>query len=330
MKQTIGGYRYPDQDQSSVPRPASVLRKDSARFWAEYNEAARKKKLPIVELDGEGLPKNPGAAYQCLFKYEVANVLHAQPEPEPKRKSFQEHLQRLREDGQAPEEWRQEELNTGETFVKEFLRYVLAPGAEHGYGWTGRSGLNPAHRHLASLLEAQQLGRGWTTCAFCRTIFTTNFDTLLQNALQKVNLLYCLTDRPEKGLGYSDFQMDEGPIHLVYVHGSILRHNPASTIDELSDLASKNIDVLRSYLESRDVIVIGYSGWNDGLMAALRHCDPQKHRVYWCDVRSRPASHVAEFLRGRAGSAAYVRLGERGANDLMRALFEALVPAEFR
>jgi hypothetical protein len=314
MQQTIGDYYYPDQDQWGK-RPASVNRKDSARFWAEFNEAAAKERLPSVELDSNGLPKNPGAAYQCLFTYEGPNVLFAQLGPKRKRKSLLERLQQQREGSQAPKEEREEKPNTGERFVKGFLRYVLDPGAEHGYGSTGRSELNSAHIYLAALLEAQQLGQGWTTCAFCRTLLTTNFDTLLQNALQSVRLLYRLTDRPEKGLDPSDFYGEEGPIHLVYVHGTILRHNPASTIDELGGLASKNIDVLHSYLESRDVIAIGYSGWNDGLMAALRSCDSSKHRVYWCDVRAQPASHVARFLTERADGAAYVHLGKGGADD---------------
>jgi hypothetical protein len=328
MKQTIGGYYYPDQDQTSLERPARVLRRDSARFWAGFNEATGKEKLPIVELDGEGLPKNPGAAYQCLFRYEGANALFAPVRREPGRKSYLDRLKRQREDSQAAEESTQAKPITGERFVKGFLRYLLDSGAEHGYGSTGRSELNPAHVYLASLLEAQQLGGGWTTGAFCRTIFTTNFDTLLQNALQKVNLLYRITDRPEKGLDGSDYDTEEGSIHLVYVHGSIFRHNPASTTDELSDLTGKNIEVLRACLESSDVIVIGYGGWNDGLMAALCQCDSGKHTVYWCDVRSRPASHTASFISGRDGDAVYAPLGEGGANELMRALYDKLMPAD--
>jgi hypothetical protein len=142
-----------------------------------------------------------------------------------------------------------------------------------------------------------------------------------------VNLLYRITDRPENGLHHSDFHVEEGPIHLVYTHGSILRHNPASTIDELGGLENKNVDVLRGYLESRDVITIGYSGWNDGVMEALRRCNASQHKVYWCDVRTRPTPHVAAFLKERVGEAAYVHLGKSGADGLMRALYEALIPA---
>jgi hypothetical protein len=326
MQETIGDYYYPDQDQSSLERGTRVRRKDSASFWAEFNEAAARAELPMVEVDGESLPKNPGAAYQHLFTYEGANVLFARLEP--RKLSYVERPAQRRAERRAPKKRRQEQQTTGERFVKGFLRYVLDPGAEHGWGSTGRSDLNLAHVYLAALLEAQQLGRGWKTCAFCRTLLTTNFDTLLQNGLQMVNLLYRLTDRPEKGLDRSDFREEEGAIHLVYAHGSILRHNPASTIEELGGLASKNIDVLRGYLESRDVIAIGYSGWNDGLMAALRRCDANRHTVYWCDLRSQPAAHVASFLRERAGGAAYVQLGKAGADGFMHDLYEALIPAE--
>jgi len=212
--------------------------------------------------------------------------------------------------------------------VKGFLRYVMDVSYEHGYGSTGRSNLNRANIYLAALLEAQQSGRGWHTRAFCRTIFTTNFDTLLQNALQMVNLLYTVTDRPEKGLARSDFAEEETSIHIVYTHGSILRHNPASTITELGQLSKQNVRVLQDYLESRDVITVGYSGWDDGLMDALRRCDPRRHHLYWCGVDPEPPRHIADFLNGRAGNTAYVYLGSPGADGLLCSLYQALVSKE--
>ncbi len=328
MWEEIGGYYYPDQDMTSLKRRARVLRKHSASFWAEFNEAAVNGGLPVIQLNNEGLPVNPGAAYQSLFRYDIANVLFAQPGSKKRKLSYVERLEQQRMEQLAYVQRSAKPSNTGEKFVKGFLRYLLDPGSEHGYGSTGRNDLNSAHIYLAKLLEAQQLGRGWTTCAFCRIVFTTNFDTLLQNALQKVNLLYRITDRPESGFHESDFLVEEGSIHLVYTHGSILRHNPASTLGELNGLANKNIHVLRDTLKSRDVIAIGYSGWNDGLMAALCSCKSSKHNVYWCGVDLQPEEHVASCLSDRAGDAAYVQLGKEGANGFMRALYEALIPTE--
>ena len=328
MHETIGGYYCPDQDQSSLERPASVLRADAANFWAEFNETAANCGLPVVAVDGEGLPTDPGAAYRNLFTYEGANVLFALKEARERVPSWLGRLQQQRDTAKPPDERRQDPQDTGERFVKGFLRYVMDPGYEYGHGSTGRSDLNVAHVYLAALLEAQQTGLGWRTSAFCRTILTTNFDTLLQNALQMTNLLYMITDRPERGLDRSEFVEEETAIHLVYTHGSILRHNPASATGELDQLSDKNVEILRSHLQSRDVIAIGYSGWDDGLMAALRRCDPSRHEVYWCDVLREPAPHVADFLNQQANGAAYVCLGEFGADGFMRTLYQALIPKE--
>jgi hypothetical protein len=77
MHETIGDFYISDQDQSSIERPVGVLRGHSADFWAQFNEVAAQNGVPIVAVDGEGLPEDPGAAYQSLFTYEGANVLFA-------------------------------------------------------------------------------------------------------------------------------------------------------------------------------------------------------------------------------------------------------------
>jgi SIR2-like domain len=241
--------------------------------------------------------------------------------------SYLERLQQQRDSKRPADEAREVE-NTGERFVKGFLRYALDIGYEHGYGSTGRSGLNKANAYLAALLEAQQTGRGWCTRAFCRTIFTTNFDTLLQNSLQMVNLLYAITDRPQRGLDRSEFAEEETAIHLVYTHGSILRHNPASTTTELGQLSKQNVSVLQEYLESRDVITIGYSGWNDSLMDSLRRCNRSRHHLYWCGIDPEPPPNIANLLDTRSSNAAYVYLGPPGADGLLCSLYEALVTKE--
>ena len=324
VQQTIGDYYVLDMVMSE--RPADALGEHSAHFWKEFNKAAAEGKLPLVELDRKGLPTNPSAAYQSLFTFDTANVLFAKGEEEFKarrRKSYVAGLEQRREEARAAINPPKQKSTHGTEFVRAFLRHGLDPGGDAGHGSPGRNQLNPANIYLAALLEAQQLGLRWKSGAFCRTLITTNFDTLLQNALQMVNLLYRLTDRPEHGFAPSDFHVEEAAIHVVYAHGSILRHNPASTVEELGGLASKNVEVLRDYLQCRDVITIGYSGWHDGLMAALRGCDSSRHKVHWCGVDSEPPPHIATFLSERAGSATYVDLGKAGADGLMQALYLA-------
>jgi tetratricopeptide (TPR) repeat protein len=181
------------------------------------------------------------------------------------------------------------------------------------------------------VLELQQSGQLWKLRPFCRTIFTTNFDTLLQQALQIVNVLYSLTDRPEGGLHPSDFPEDDPVVHLVYTHGSILRHNAASTVDELGTLRERNCRTLVEYLRTRDVLVIGYGGWDDSLMAALKQCNAPQ-RLYWCnvfpeeDAEEKVGAEVCHLLQRSDGRAWYVPLGAEGAGGFMARLYSALNP----
>ena len=225
MHETIGDYYYPDEEMTWMRRPRSVLRRNSRQVpGREFNAAAGKSGLGEIELDRNGLPQDPAEAYQKLFTYTAANVLFEKPPP-PQPKRWIDRMLAARADLQEASE-PQTASEVGAGFLKGFLRYTLDPGSAYGYGSTGRAQLNQAHIYLAALLEQQQLGKAWETCAFARTVLTTNFDTLLQNALQSVNLLYCLNDDPGE-LFSSDLFEDELAIRLVYVHGSILRYNPA-------------------------------------------------------------------------------------------------------
>lgn len=319
MTETIGDYFFPDQDQSSIPRPSDVRRGHSRDFWREFNRIAAHRAQPEVVVDDQGLPTEPGTAYQALFSSQ--DVLDQMVNPEPVQRQRPSFLGKLREQRlKASEVELPSREPLGDRFLRGFLRYVIDPGSESGHGSTGRNNINPAHVHLAAILEAQQRGQ---VQPFCRTILTTNFDTLLQNALQQVRLLYRVTDRPERGFDRAEFEGEEVAIHLVYVHGSILRHNPASASRHIDDLAERNVEVLTELLRSRDTIVVGYSGWRDVLSRALARCGGSGHTVYWCDVRPQPPEHVAELLRACAG--VYVDLGPEGADGLMRALRDTLL-----
>lgn len=320
MTETIGDYFFPDQDQSSMTRPPDVLRRYSRDLWREFNRVAALRAQPEVVVDDRHLPTEPGGAYQTLFSSQ--DVLDEMVNPEPVRRQPPTFLGKLREQrlkSSASEVPPRERL--GDRFLRGFLRYALDPGAESGHGSTGRNALNSAHVHLAAILEAQQRGQ---VQPFARTILTTNFDTLLQNALQEVRLLYRLTDRPERGFDSAEFEGEEVAIHLVYVHGSILRHNPASASRHIADLAERNVDVLTELLRSRDTIIVGYSGWRDVVSRAIARCGGSGHTVHWCDVRPQPPEHVAELLGVCDG--VYVDLGSEGADGLMRDLRAALVP----
>jgi hypothetical protein len=129
MQETIGGYYYPKQDSEGfIEISRWRLRKDTARFWRQFNEVAAASGTAAVEVGSDGLPEDPGAAYVTLFTYEGTNVLFAlaeQREREARKPTFIERLYIARYGTPSGAD---ERNDSGERFLKSFLRYVMDPG----------------------------------------------------------------------------------------------------------------------------------------------------------------------------------------------------------
>jgi tetratricopeptide (TPR) repeat protein len=188
--------------------------------------------------------------------------------------------------------------------------------------------VNGAHIFLASILRAQERwepDQAWKR-PFCRTIFTTNFDPLLQRSLQLVSRLYFMSDRPEALEPPED--EDQDAIHLVYSHGSVHRYLLLNTSEEIEKARARNASALVPYLQRHGVLVIGYSGWLDATMEALSLCNSFDGNLYWCDVyrpeeaAKRLSTAARELLANKAGYAYYVPIA--GADELMLALHRKL------
>ncbi|MEX0887564.1 MAG: SIR2 family protein [Phycisphaeraceae bacterium] len=192
--------------------------------------------------------------------------------------------------------------------------------------------MNMGHVALASILREQHRAayKQRFRRSFCRTIFTTNFDTLLQRGLQLVNQLYFMTDQPEQGITPPDDDADDA-IHLIYTHGSTHRYFLANTASELGRLAQMNTPALTRYFERHGVIVIGYGGWPDTTMEALKACSRFDGNLYWCDIHSPQKAaggglraEVVELLRHDKNNRFYVPLSEGGADDALLRLHKGL------
>ena len=131
---------------------------------------------------------------------------------------------------------------------------------------------------------------GQTT--FCRTVFTTNFDPLLQHSLQLVGKLYSISDRPEELDAPDDDDSDT--IQLIYTHGSSHRYLLLNTREEIERGTNWNATSLVKYFERHGVIVIGYSGWRDTTMAALEKCVQFDGNLYRVDIHD--STRVDELL----------------------------------
>lgn len=198
---------------------------------------------------------------------------------------------------------------------------------------SGQVQLNGTHFFLASLLSLQRrigeaspdgkppyIGRR----PFARTIFTTNFDPLLQTSLQLFQLLYYMTDRPDR-LSADALQTDDhSAIHLFYAHGSVHRPFLANTRTEIEYIASRNEREIASYIGGHGVIVLGYSGWDDCLLRALQQTSSFAHNLYWLARNEASLSpRVSQFLREHP-NAYWVQISDGG--EFMASLHRRLCP----
>lgn len=165
---------------------------------------------------------------------------------------------------------------------------------------------------------------------FCRTIFTTNFDSLLQHALQQAHELYYLSDDPAL-FGFLKDDEETG-VHLVHTHGSVHRQFQAHSELEFHQsygTKKENLAAIQRYFEQRGVIVMGYSGWQDVCMDALDQAERFEHGLFWCGrdpgwiAVKKLSDRVAALLTRNGNSAYYVQIPE-GADAAMRRLHSAL------
>lgn len=242
-------------------------------FWRFFKEAnSSNSQVDQIALDSAGLPTQEyvSAAYQAIFNTSCVGGVD------------------------TPERHR--------AYMREVTMATQA----------GSIPLNATHFYLASLLSLQRrigesgpngqlLYKGQRE--FARTIFTTNFDPLLQTSLQLFQLLYYMTDRPEF-LSADALQTDEHPaIHLFYAHGSVHRPFLANTEAQIEQLKLQNSRDLAAYLGTHGVIVLGYSGWDDCLLDALNQTKTFSNNLYWL-VRGKESitPKVSKFLEEHSNS----------------------------
>ena len=222
-------------------------------------------------------------------------------------------------------------LPTNET-IGEAYRFALNPACTPGlnsphmvrryFGDTIRRAgnrLNPAHLFLASIIAEKKTRR------LFGTIFTSNFDPLLQRSLQLVNAPYFVSDRPETLQDPEDDDVADA-VHVIHTHGSIYRYLLLNSPEEIDQYAEENQGKLQAYFRNHAVLIVGYSGWDDAITRALKNVDQFNHNLFWCDRNSDPdKSSLSPDARKilRKNNAFYVPI--KDADDLMVQLHQQLI-----
>lgn len=165
-----------------------------------------------------------------------------------------------------------------------------------------------AHRAIAELVD-----RG-----VVRVIVTTNFDRLMERALQERGIEPQVISRPEAVNGMAPLAHSKATI--IKLHGDYKDLGTLNTPTELSAYAPEWTTLLGQVFDEYGLVVSGWSAeWDSALVAALEGATSRRYPLYW-DARSARHDNATRLLAFRAGTV----IPAASADDLFSEMAEAL------
>jgi predicted ATPase len=146
-----------------------------------------------------------------------------------------------------------------------------------------------AHRALASLAKRGVL----------RMFVTTNFDRLLERALEDENITPTVVSSGHTLQGAAP--LGAGDVTIVKVNGDYLDTRIKNTPEELSEYDPAINALLDRIFAEYGLIVSGWSGqWDTALAEAFERCETPCYSTYWAGPRA-PKGHGARIMARRKG-----------------------------
>lgn len=163
-----------------------------------------------------------------------------------------------------------------------------------------------AHRAIAQLVK-----RG-----YFRVILTTNFDRLMEKALEDVGVSPQVLARAEAVAGLTP--LPHAPVTIVKLHGDYADLDMRNTLEELSTYPPAWDALLDRVFDEYGLLVSGWSAdWDTALVAALERTPSRRYPLYW-DSRSSSGDSATRLLAQHRGTV--VPAGS--ADDLFTGLHE--------
>lgn len=147
----------------------------------------------------------------------------------------------------------------------------------------------PAHKAIARLASRQHI----------RVIITTNFDRLLELALEEEGVRPVVVSTPDQVNGAPPL-VHTGCL-VLKVHGDYLDSRIKNTGEELAEYDKQFNRLLDQIFDEFGLIICGWSGeWDEALRSALQRCPSRRYMTYWAS-RGSLAPRAQELLSRRGG-----------------------------
>lgn len=185
------------------------------------------------------------------------------------------------------------------------LRAYFEPNEEERE--SGKKAPTPAHHAIARLV----------TDGYIRVIVTTNFDRLMERALEAAGVVPSVIASPDSILGAAP--LSQSRCTVIKVHGDYLDTRLKNTPDEVGIYDDAMNRLLDQVLDEYGLIVCGWSAdWDDALRAAIERCPNRRYATYWsafgqvtgaaqrlCDNRG------AQIIQGMGADEFFGKLAEK-------------------
>jgi hypothetical protein len=178
------------------------------------------------------------------------------------------------------------ELAKTEAERNQILRgYFEATEEERGQG---KKVPTPAHHAIAGLVASGHV----------RVIVTTNFDRLMESALEAAGIRPSVIDTPDKI--EAAMPLAHSPCTVIKLHGDYMDIRIKNTPEELAEYDERMNKVLDRVLDEYGLVVCGWSADYDmALEAAIARCPSRRFTTYWTHI-SEPkdaAKRLIDFRR---------------------------------
>lgn len=175
--------------------------------------------------------------------------------------------------------------------------------ADYEYGYFFRQYSESASERQAlveKIIEDKQTKYGYVCLAnlirynFVRTVFTTNFDDLLNEALMAYFSRHAKVLAHSELSGFVDYR-GKTP-HIIKLHGDFLFNDIRNTGDEINLISNKLTEKLSEALrDGFGLVVLGYNGADYSIVNKLEEtkklCGSSPYPLIWCDRKGSEKLH---------------------------------------
>ncbi|HWU42967.1 MAG TPA: SIR2 family protein, partial [Bdellovibrio sp.] len=226
-------------------------------------------------------------------------------------------------EGQDLEEWYTKKFGSSPGYSELLDRLGKTPTERHGFlrqffepteqeKEEGKKKPTSAHRAIAKMVSSGVI----------RVIVTTNFDRLLEQAIQDEGITPTVIASSDAVDGATP--LVHSRCTIIKVNGDYLDTRAKNTVDELEQYDERMIRILDQVFDEFGLIVCGWSGdWDKALRSCVERTKGRRYSCYWC-VKGEPSPLASGLMDLRAA----VRVPIESADMFFAAVEEKLVSLE--